>query len=359
MNAGSAGNQFRYLPMMCERTPVSVALAQRLSAVAAELLGASVLPWPGEGDELPRLDEVASRHGFARAERRFCLLPRAAGRRARRAPRACPARIGRSSPRRLPPTRPMRAMFPGVAVPTAPGDALAFDEHLCHASPGGGLRRQWRVDFVAVTCRARVDALREHFARQYAPGWDGGYDVDCFPSYGDSCSDARPALERAARRVRRLSRRGGRRGRSPREAPIGRERERSWRTAPPAGCHGTAARLVVVAWRDDGPAAHGAVCALCAATTGCAATHLDVGHPASLVFERAAAVPEFTLTSQNGAPQFPCTRRWRRALSFSSSTAGTRVRGVAGNSARTRRAGVRRVHCEGGDSPRDQRRRTR
>lgn len=31
---------------------------------------------------------------------------------------------------------------------------------------------------------AQDDALREYFARQYSPDWDGGYDVERFPSYG-------------------------------------------------------------------------------------------------------------------------------------------------------------------------------
>ena len=28
------------------------------------------------------------------------------------------------------------------------------------------------------------EALRAYFARQYSPEWDGGYDLDRFPSYG-------------------------------------------------------------------------------------------------------------------------------------------------------------------------------
>ena len=48
---------------------------------------------------------------------------------------------------------------------------------------GGSLRRQWRVDFVA-DCPDTDDLLREWFARQFTVGWDGGYDVRRYPSYG-------------------------------------------------------------------------------------------------------------------------------------------------------------------------------
>jgi len=35
---------FKYVPMMCERTPVSVALIDRFSVIAIELLGRAVVP---------------------------------------------------------------------------------------------------------------------------------------------------------------------------------------------------------------------------------------------------------------------------------------------------------------------------
>ena len=40
---------FRYVPMMCERTPESVALIDRCSVIAAELLGRAVLPGRAKG----------------------------------------------------------------------------------------------------------------------------------------------------------------------------------------------------------------------------------------------------------------------------------------------------------------------
>jgi hypothetical protein len=74
---------------------------------------------------------------------------------------------------------------PGVALPTVPGDLIVFDERLFHCTVGGARRRrrQWRVDFVADDPGAD-DLLRAYFAGQHSPDWDGGYDLDRYPSYG-------------------------------------------------------------------------------------------------------------------------------------------------------------------------------
>jgi hypothetical protein len=90
--------------------------------------------------------------------------------------------------------------LPGVAVPTSPGDVIVIDERLFHCSKGSGRRRrrQWRVDYLADDAGADA-ALAEYFATQHSPDWDGGYDVERYPSYGpawralDARSDARLA----------------------------------------------------------------------------------------------------------------------------------------------------------------------
>ena len=90
------------------------------------------------------------------------------------------------------------APLPGVAIETDPGDAIVFDEHLCHSSVGGRNRRQWRVDYVADPTDADEEAaVRDYFARLFVPGWDGGYDVDRFPTYGSHWrASGRPWLGR-------------------------------------------------------------------------------------------------------------------------------------------------------------------
>ncbi len=183
-NSGAAGNRFRYVPMMCERTPVSLGLIHELSSVAAALLGAPVLPvrakatnylgstgWHRDTDLPVRslglacyLDDLEAASGALR------VLPGS------HRPEFGAAVDGYLHGGADVPD------VPGVALPTAPGDAIVFDEHLYHASSGGRSRRQWRIDFVADDGDDAV--LGQYYRGQYAPGWDGGYDVDRYPSYG-------------------------------------------------------------------------------------------------------------------------------------------------------------------------------
>src|ERR1700674_1818830 len=46
---GGTGNAFTYVPMMCARTPVSLALIDALAAPAAELLERAALPLRAKG----------------------------------------------------------------------------------------------------------------------------------------------------------------------------------------------------------------------------------------------------------------------------------------------------------------------
>jgi hypothetical protein len=183
MNVGTAGNNFRYVPTMCEWTPVSLALVTRLGGIAAEILGSPVLPVRAKatsyrGSTKWHRDTDLAVRSLAFA---FYLEPLSADEGALRVipgshrPELATAIEGNLAD---------ASDLPSIAVPTVPGDAIVFDEHLFHASVGGGLRRQWRVDFVADAPHAN-DTLTRYFARQYAPGWDGGYDVERFPSYGD------------------------------------------------------------------------------------------------------------------------------------------------------------------------------
>ena len=60
-----------------------------------------------------------------------------------------------------------------------------MDEHVLHAAFGGSVRRQWRVDYLGVPVGGEESILTKlYFARLYDPEWDGGYDVDRYPSYG-------------------------------------------------------------------------------------------------------------------------------------------------------------------------------
>ena len=174
----------RYLPMMCERTPVSLALLDQFADAAAELLGRPVLPVRAKGvlyhgDTNWHTDSVhdVTSVGFV------CYLESL--RPDNGALRVLPTSHRHSLGSSVEARSATFATLPGLAIETEPGDAIVFDEHLCHASTGGSNRRQWRVDFVADPTDADQEAaVRGYFERLYVPGWDGGYNVDLYPTYG-------------------------------------------------------------------------------------------------------------------------------------------------------------------------------
>src|SRR4030095_10478192 len=53
--------------------------------------------------------------------------------------------------------------LPAHVVVTEPGDLVLLDEHLFHASFGGGTRRQWRVDFVSAPVSAEAAELTKAY----------------------------------------------------------------------------------------------------------------------------------------------------------------------------------------------------
>ncbi|MGZ3451604.1 MAG: phytanoyl-CoA dioxygenase family protein [Polyangiales bacterium] len=186
-SVGDGAIRGRYVPMTCERTPYSLALVAELLPIARELLGAPVLPTRAKGvlyagsspwhrDSALELPTV----GFA------AYLEPLDG--ARGALRVVPGSHVDSS---------LDASNEQV-VETEPGDVIAFDERILHASHGGRLRRQWRTDFVVHPRSEAEEALaRDWFARTHPPDWDGGYDVDRYPSYGPSWqSSGLPGIDR-------------------------------------------------------------------------------------------------------------------------------------------------------------------
>lgn len=207
VEVGGAGIEGRYLPMMCERTPVSLLLLDQFAGPAAQLLGGPALPLRAKGIEYFRSTswhhdtdlEIAS-IGFA------CYLEplNAESGALRVLPGSHRAEYG-AAVERITESRPTHAAIddwitamPDVALETDPGDVIVFDEHLYHASTGGRNRRQWRVDYFLDPGDAVAEArVRAYLAETYVPGWDGGYEVDHFPSYGDHwLASGRPAVKR-------------------------------------------------------------------------------------------------------------------------------------------------------------------
>ncbi|MEP7124118.1 MAG: phytanoyl-CoA dioxygenase family protein [Byssovorax sp.] len=188
--------RFRYLPMMTAETPFSLALLDRLEAVATTLLGGPVLPTRAKavcyrGDTPWHADSALpiGSLGFA-----AYLEPLGAD---TGALRVIP---GSHRPELTASLRAFGAAgmpadaLPGHVVATEPGDVIVFDEHLFHASAGGEIRRQWRADYVVDPADAAAeDHTEAYFAAIYPPDWDGNHDVDRFPSYGPDWRRSRRA----------------------------------------------------------------------------------------------------------------------------------------------------------------------
>ena len=199
MDVSHSGDiRFQYVPMMTAGTPVSLSLLDRAETVAAALLGGPVLPtrakgvryfgdspWHTDSDfSLPTVGFLAYLETVGAENGALRVLP------------------GSHHPplgdaiRALGATALAGPSLPDHVVATEPGDMILLDEHLFHASFGGGTRRQWRVDYLNAPVGAEAEnRTKSYFASLYAPDWDGGYDVDRYPSYGpDWRNSSRPAV---------------------------------------------------------------------------------------------------------------------------------------------------------------------
>jgi hypothetical protein len=178
--------KFQYVPMMTAETPMSLSLLNRAEAVAKTVLDCPVLPTRAKavrysGDTSWHTDSnlpIAS-IGFA-----AYLEPLGPG---SGALRVLP---GSHRPEF---SEAIRALGTGIAaetlpahvVATEPGDMIVFDEHLFHSSCGGGIRRQWRADYVSDPTSAEAEGhTRSYFSAIFPSNWDGYYDVERYPSYG-------------------------------------------------------------------------------------------------------------------------------------------------------------------------------
>jgi hypothetical protein len=181
---GSGTVAFKYAPMMCERTPISLALVDKFSVIAADLLGRAVLPGRAKGS---RYFGDTSWHRDS--EHDVVSLGVVCYLEALRAGNgALEVIAGSHSNRsmRLPDATSGDATDSYEVIETEPGDVIIFDEHLIHGSTGGDVRRQWRVDFV-------IDPDSEHETASVG-GWfdqsipdehhDPGYNAERYPSYG-------------------------------------------------------------------------------------------------------------------------------------------------------------------------------
>jgi len=181
------GISFQYVPMMMSETPASLSLLDSSGAAAEALLGGPVLPTRAKGTVYrgntpwhTDSESPITSLGFI-----AYLESLEAGNGALRVLRGshhkeCGDAIRASGASGMQASAPIEQV-----IETEPGDMIVIEEHLFHASFGGGVRRQWRVDYLLVP---RDDNAERHtkayFERIYPADWDGGYDVDRYPSYG-------------------------------------------------------------------------------------------------------------------------------------------------------------------------------
>jgi len=190
--------------MMTAETPVSLTLLDRAGALAESLLGGPVLPTRAKGtryfgntpwhtdSELPvtSIGFIAYCESLDAENGALRVIPGSHHREYGDAIRE----LGVSAETAI-------VGIPSHVAETQPGDLILIDEHLFHASSGGAARRQWRVDYLRVPVDADEERdTKAYFANIYPAEWDGGYDVERYPSYGpDWRNSGRPSAAQLER----------------------------------------------------------------------------------------------------------------------------------------------------------------
>src|SRR3989442_10195945 len=142
--------RFQYVPMMTFKTPVSLSLLDRVEAVAAALLGGSVLPTRAKGVRCSGSTPWHTDSSAPLASVGFLayLEPLRAEDGALRVLPGSHHPDFRDALRGLGVDGTAAPVLPAHVVVTEPGDLILLDEHVLHASFGGGTRRQWRGGLV-------------------------------------------------------------------------------------------------------------------------------------------------------------------------------------------------------------------
>jgi len=186
-DASGSEIRFEYVPMMTKDTPVSLSLLDRLEAVATTLLGGPVLPTRAKGTRYYGNSpwHVDSTSPIASVGFVAYLEPLGAESGALRVLPGSHKLEFSEEIRRHGAIGMEATALPSHIVVTEPGDLVVLDEHIFHSSSGGGARRQWRVDYICDPVGAEAERqTKAYFQNIYLPDWDGGYDVDRYPSYG-------------------------------------------------------------------------------------------------------------------------------------------------------------------------------
>jgi hypothetical protein len=185
--ARRGGINFQYVPMMTAETPASLSLLDACAVLAEAALMAPVIPTRAKGT-LYRGDTPWHVDSESHIQSIGCIAYLESINARSGALRVLP---GSHRPeygdaiRALGATGMPATALPAHVIESEPGDLILMDEHLFHASFSGGVRRQWRVDFLPLPTDADAERdTKTYFEQLYPPDWEGGYDVDRYPSYG-------------------------------------------------------------------------------------------------------------------------------------------------------------------------------
>jgi hypothetical protein len=184
---------FQYVPMMTAETPASLSLLDRLGAFAETLFGRPVLPTRAKGTryfgETPwHVDSALPLASLGCLAYLEPMGPDSGGLRVVPGSHHPPFN---EALRHLCAARVRDASLPCHVVVTDPGDVILMDEHVLHAAFGGSVRRQWRVDYLGLPVDGKeFIRTKSYFDSLYDREWDGGYDVDRYPSYGPDWRDS-------------------------------------------------------------------------------------------------------------------------------------------------------------------------
>jgi hypothetical protein len=200
----SDDRNFGFVPMMNNLTPASLRMLDDLEPIATALLGTDVIPtrakaviyngntaWHADSDSsiaslgiCAYFDSLDANNGALR------VLP--GSHRLEYAQALSELLATEIDPQKL----------PAHVIASEPGDLILFDEHLFHASCGGGTRKQWRLDFLTAP-KSETDIANtiRYFQNIYPENWDCRYDTLRYPSYGN---DWRSSGRRAISQLQKL-----------------------------------------------------------------------------------------------------------------------------------------------------------
>ena len=192
----------QYVPMMCEHTPLSLALLERSMPLAERLLGGAVIPtrakgmryfgdtsWHSDSErDLDSLGVLAYLDPLGPDQGALRVVPGSHQRNVR-AELMCTLDSESNG---------LCFEPPEYTITTQVGDLIILDEHLYHASFGGTERLQWRIDYLRDPRTSLEEAaVRRWFAEIFDPRWAGGYDTERYPNYGEAfLRSGLPVVER-------------------------------------------------------------------------------------------------------------------------------------------------------------------